>query len=147
MSLVAMATQRWLAAGFLIGLLLCGCGGERVKLVPVEGVVKINGQPAANIAIQFLPDVLKGNKGPTSFASTDEQGKFRLKTYDGRDGAVVGPHRAVLSDLAEERPPQGQPARQGPRLDAAFTDPTRGIVVEVREGGAPLELLANGPPR
>ncbi|MCS6864971.1 MAG: hypothetical protein RMJ56_12395, partial [Gemmataceae bacterium] len=94
-------------------LTLSGCG-DSVKLVPAEGIVKINGQPAANIAVQFLPDVTKGHTGPTSYGTTNAEGKFQLKTYDGREGAVPGTHMVVLADLEEERPPQGQVAKKAP---------------------------------
>lgn len=135
----------WRAAGLLLLALAAGCGGK-VKLVPAEGVLKIDGKPAANVSLQFMPDALKGAKGPTSHAMTDENGRFVLKTFDGRDGAVEGPHRVVLADLAEERPPQGKPSRGVPRLDAAFTLPSQGIQIDVKDK-TPLSLEAWGPRR
>lgn len=134
---------RWAAA--VAVLAAAGCGAPRVRLVPVEGVVKINGKPAANISVQFMPDALKGGKGPTSQGTTDAEGKFRLATYDGQDGAVVGPHRAVLADLDEERPPQGREAKKRPRLAGEFTLPTSPLAVEVKDGGGPVVLDARGP--
>src|SRR5262245_35767370 len=114
-------TNRWLRLVLLLGLLAAGCGGDRAKLVPAEGVLKINGQPAANVAIQFMSDVVKGNKGPTSVGTTDKEGKFRLKTNDGKDGAVPGPHNVVLTDLDEDRPAQGQVSRKPSRIPPQFT--------------------------
>jgi hypothetical protein len=128
----------------LAGVALAGCG-PRVKLVPVEGTVKINGKPAANISIQFMPDAMQGGKGPTSFGTTDAAGKFRLQTNDGQEGAVVGPHRVVLTDLDEERPPQGREAKKRPRLLPEYAVATTGLPVEVKEGGGPLVLEAKGP--
>jgi hypothetical protein len=141
---ISLTPKRWGGALVLLTLLLAGCG-DRVKLVPVEGVVKINGQPAANVSVQFQPDGLKGNKGPTSFANTDGEGKFRLKTFDGRDGAVVGAHRVVLADLDEDRPAQGQPMTRPPRLNAQYTLPNSGLQVEVKAGSNPIVLEAFGP--
>ena len=134
----------WRAAGLLLLALSAGCAGK-VKLVPAEGVLKIDGKPAANVSLQFMPDALKGAKGPTSHAMTDENGRFVLKTFDGRDGAVEGPHRVVLADLAEERTPQGKPSRPA-RLDATFTLPNQGIQAEVKDK-TPLSLEAWGPKR
>lgn len=140
------STRRLAGPVFLFcAFAVAGCGGERIKLVPVEGVVKINGKPAANLSLQFMPDTLKGGKGPTSFGTSDESGKFTLKTNDGRDGAAVGPHRVVLADLTEERPPQGREAKNPPRLNASFTLPSSGLQVEVKEGGPALVLEATGP--
>src|SRR5262245_29915273 len=93
----------------LLGLLPAGCGSGKVKLVPVEGELKINGQPAANISVQFLPDGVKGNKGPSSWGTTDKDGKFQLRTQDNQVGAALGPHNVILADLDEDRPAQGKP--------------------------------------
>ena len=123
-----------------------GCG-ESVKLVPAEGVVTINGQKAANISIQFMPDVLANGSGPTSFGVTDAEGRFQLKTYDGKDGAVPGTHVVVLVDVDEERPAQGRPPKRAfaSRLDPKYStaDPKAGLRVEVT--GAPIELKLTGP--
>ena len=126
---------------------VAGCGDSE-KLVPAEGVVTINGTPAANISIQFMPDSLAGGVGPTSFAVTDAAGKFNLKTNDGRDGAVPGKHVVVLSDVDEERPAQGQRSKRrfASRLDAKYgiADPKSGLRVEVT-GTGPIEVKATGP--
>jgi hypothetical protein len=125
-----------------LGLLAAGCGGGP-KVVPAEGVVKINGKEAGNIAIQFQPDGLKGGLGPTSFASTDAEGKFRLRTSDGRDGAVVGTHLVILTDELEDRPAQGsRGAPKPPRVAAKFSLPTSPLRLEVKEGGGPLMIEA-----
>jgi hypothetical protein len=115
-----------------------GCG-PTVKLAPAGGVVLIDGKPAANVAVQFLP---QGVSGPTSFGTTDEQGRFTLKTTDGADGAMVGKHKVTLVDLEEERVPQGQVAKKKPRLSDRYAIPTNGLDAEVTEGGKPIELQA-----
>lgn len=133
-----------------LALFTIGCS-KGIRLVPAEGVVVLvdargKTQPMANISVQFLPDATKeGVAGPTSYATTDEQGKFRLKAYDGRDGAVVGPHRVVLADLMEERPPQGVPLKQLPRLNSRYTSATAGLAAEVKEGGGVIELRVTFP--
>jgi hypothetical protein len=123
-----------------LGLLAAGCGGGP-KLVPVEGVVQINGKALGNIAIQFQPDALKGVQGPTSFASTDAEGKFRLRTFDGREGAVVGTHVVLLTDELEDRPAQGsRGVPKPPRIAPKYSLPTSALRLEVKEGGAPLVI-------
>jgi hypothetical protein len=112
-----------------------GCGSS-VKLVPAQGVVKINGQPAADISVQFLPDEMKGSRGPTSAGVTDNEGKFVLKTFDGREGAVPGPHKVLLVDLREERAPQGR-ASKPPRVDSRYSIAgPDSLASEVKEGDA-----------
>jgi hypothetical protein len=127
-------------------LLVVGCGNS-IRLVPVEGVVKINGKPAADIHVQFMPDSLKNNKGPTSFGTTNAEGKFTLMAQDGRMGAVVGPHQVTLTDNLEDRPQQGKPAKNpASRLDPKYVNPLySGLTLEVKEGGPPLEINAVGP--
>jgi hypothetical protein len=131
--------NRFLCVVAVLAVLLPGCG-KPIKLAPAEGVLTIGGKPAANINIQFLPDPLRGGKGPTSYAVTGPDGRFVLKTYDGKDGAVVGPHLIVLVDVDEERPAQGQPLRKAPRLDGRFAIAGKGLTAEVVEGGGPINL-------
>ena len=138
-----MNATRSLQLGLLLlGLFAVGCGGGGPKLVPVEGVVRIDGKPAASIAIQFQPDVMKGGQGPTSFASSDKEGKFRLKTYDGKEGAVVGTHLVILVDELEDRPAQGTRAAKPPRVASKYTIPATTLRVEVKEGGGPITVDA-----
>ena len=119
----------------LVVLLAAGCGGEKERVIPAEGVVKIGGKPAANIVVQFMPDTRAGGKGPSSSATTDAEGKFRLTTQDGRDGAVVGRHMVVLVDAEEERPRQGEAPKKAPRLDGKYAAPmSSGLTADVAEG-------------
>lgn len=118
---------------------IIGCGEKPVKLVPVQGTLKLNGKGAPNVTLQFLPDVVKGNKGPTSYATTDAQGNFSLKTHDGRDGAVEGPHQIVLVDNEVDRPAQGEREAKPPRFDSKYTIAGRGLSTDVK-AGTPVSL-------
>jgi hypothetical protein len=122
-----------------LAVCIAGCGSKE-KLVPASGTLKIGGKAAANVSVQFLPDVTKGARGPTSFATTDAQGNFQLKTQDGREGAVPGPHTVILADLDEERPPQGKPLTKLPRLDSKYTTASAGLKAEVPANGGNIEL-------
>jgi len=123
-----------------------GCGRDTVKVVPAAGVVKIGGKPAANVMVQFMPDARKGGKGPTSSATTDADGNFKLMAQDGRDGAVVGTHLVVLIDPDEERPAQGQPLKHAPRLDSKYAAPTlSNLTAEVADGGGPIVVDVPAP--
>src|SRR5262249_40201826 len=64
-------------------------------LGPVEGTLKMNGKPLANVQVEFLPEA----NGPRSVGVTDPEGKYQLTTDDNRPGALVGTHRVVLNDL------------------------------------------------
>ncbi len=110
------------------------------ELAHAEGVVKINGTPAANILVQFLPVVKEGDPGPTSSGTTNEKGEFHVETSDGKLGAVVGPCKVLFIDLMEERVPQGQTAKP-PRLPASATMLSAGTQqVEVKYENSPFDF-------
>ena len=121
--------------GAAILVVLAGCKPQ-VKLVPAAGTFTIGGKPAGNITLQFMPDTMQGNGGPTSFATTDAEGKFTLRTYDNREGAVPGAHVVTLVDLDEERPAQGSAPTRPPRLDSKYAMAASAPRVTVAEGQA-----------
>ena len=74
-----------------------GCGGGGVKIVPVEGTVKLDGKPLDRIMVEFWPE----SEGPRSFGETDSEGHFVLTTDDGkREGAAVGSHKGLVKDVS-----------------------------------------------
>jgi hypothetical protein len=78
----------------LLVVLAGGCG-RGPALAPVEGTVRMNGQPLANVQVEFWPE----SNGARSTGLTDKGGRYQL-TYNGKQpGAVVGPHRVLLYDL------------------------------------------------
>lgn len=115
-----------------------GCGPS-VKLAPTSGVLLVDNKPAPNVAVQFIP---QGTTGPSSYGTTDEQGRFTLKTTEGADGAMVGKHKVTLVALDEERVPQGQVAKRKLRISDRYTIVTNGLDAEVKEGGGSIELKA-----
>jgi hypothetical protein len=93
-SIMARARRTCLATVTVFGLVtVYGCGGQMFG--PVEGILKMNGKPLANVQVEFLPEA----NGPRSMGVTDPEGKYQLTTIDNRPGALVGTHRVVLSDL------------------------------------------------
>ena len=98
-------------------LLLSGCGGEEaVPVVAAKGIVRINGTPAANVMVRFVPDGEQETGLISSTGISDAEGRFQLVASDGRDGAVPGPGQILLTDLEEERPAQGEVSTKAPRL-------------------------------
>ena len=88
-----------------------GCS-QQYSFGPVEGRVTRDGKPLVNFQVIFYPDGPQA--GPRSTGFTDEDGRYRLQTDTGGDGAVIGPHRVCLI------PPEPQPPEQpeGPRPNA-----------------------------
>jgi hypothetical protein len=81
-----------------------GCqGGQKWTLVPVEGTVSRNGRPLANVEVVFLADSAAGTQGPRASGTTDQAGRYRLRTDYGEDGAALGQHRVILRDRETAR--------------------------------------------
>ena len=118
----------------------CGKGVVEAELAPAEGLVRINGKPAENILVQFLPVVPDGEPGPTSTGVSNAAGEFELTTTDGKLGAVVGRCKVLLVDMTEERAPQGVEAKP-PRIPSnlAVVSP-QSREVEVRLTNSPFQF-------
>jgi len=69
-----------------------GCQRTGPDVVPVEGVVKRNGEPVPHLHINFMPVA-----GRPSWGVADELGRFQLKYDQQRDGAEVGVHKVFVS--------------------------------------------------
>jgi hypothetical protein len=89
-----------------------------MKYAPVSGKVTLNGQPLANAYVSFQPIAKEGSveAGPGSSATTDAQGRFTLKLTTGENGAVVGKHRVIISQVVSKNDPadDARPTRGGP---------------------------------
>ena len=88
---------------------IAGCGGESSSLVPVSGVVTLDGESLSGARVSFEPrrQGEEINVGPSSYGQTDEQGRFVLETLGGGKGAVPGQHDVILSTY------QGSPDQEG----------------------------------
>jgi hypothetical protein len=156
-----------LMVGLLTGFGLCvvaGCGSDAApgyvsQLVPVSGVVKVDGVPAAGVDVAFVPDQrLPGkseNAGGNATAVTDAEGKYTLYTPPGggiaaenaelMKGAVPGKYAATFHLWVL---PDGSPwalsgnSTMGPalmgaveKLPAAYGNPLASMnVVDVKAG-------------
>ncbi|MEM9659403.1 MAG: hypothetical protein AAF961_13680 [Planctomycetota bacterium] len=91
------------------GALLCGvagCGSSQFDLVPVSGVVTLDGEPLAGGVINFQPNAPAGQTtgGPGSSSHTDDEGRFEMETIQGEPGAVVGTHKVRIYSFSPETP-------------------------------------------
>ena len=86
--------QQLLAAGIAACIVLCvasGCG-RRVTLVPVSGVVEVDGKPLAAGAITVAPA-----DGRAAGGVIDAGGRFTLTTFEPGDGVMPGRHKVVVN--------------------------------------------------
>lgn len=68
-----------------------GCG-ERSGLVPVAGVVTLDGDVLPNARLLFRP-----RSGRPSFGVTDAEGRYELRYTAQRPGAVPGEHAVSIT--------------------------------------------------
>jgi hypothetical protein len=108
---------RWIVLGLVI--VAAGCGGGR-RTVPVSGRVTLDGQPLADAQVIFRPDSKELYPGPASHGKTDAQGQFILRTVDGHNGAVVGPHKVRIS-IPVKAPGSDADARPIDKLPAKYS--------------------------
>lgn len=138
--------KRALGLALLGGVLtLTGCS-RGPQLGQVEGDVRLNGKPLANVMVKFEPDVNQGAKGPSSWAITDDKGHYRLTCENKKEGAVVGWHKVVLEDLSVDRPTdreaaEGRPRKKPPRFPDEYSQSIKTpLKYEVKPGPQQIDL-------
>jgi hypothetical protein len=144
---------------FLAILAATGCRSNPPhppQVVPVSGVVTLDGKPLAGAAITFEP--VAG--GVFGCGSTNEKGEFTLGTFAETDGALVGVHRIsivpdIISPAAMGQTPGGEEGmdRRGEssrgaksRIPEKYASiDTSGLQVDVQKGMPPVtfELTKN----
>jgi hypothetical protein len=150
-----MHTSAWrmLLLPALFGALgMVGCSGPR--MAEVKGTVKLNGKPLPKIMVEFIPDTATGQR---STGTTDENGEYALICDDQRPGAIVGPHRVLLHDLAvygdkglgrklELVGTKGGPTLNPSRISDQYSNPAKTpIKKEVKPESQTIDLDVKGP--
>lgn len=109
-------------AGLLLLLgLLAGCSRyhedawsrQWPKRVPSGGVVTYRGAPVEGALVVFVSE--RNGRIYDAVGSTDAQGRFFLRTFRPRDGAVPGSHRVKIEKVTYSARPDNVPR------DALFT--------------------------
>ena len=76
-----------------------GCGSdapkgpEKLSTTPVEGVVTLNGKPAAEVSVSLHHS--EGKVAPRGIS--DKDGKFSIATYGKDDGAPAGKYKVTAA--------------------------------------------------
>jgi hypothetical protein len=120
--------------GALAPVALCclvGCGSSTsVPFNPeVEGILRYRGKPLADVQVQFVPQLEKGDTAPSSSGVTDSEGKFKLSA-PSMAGAAIGKHAVLViqgrpsSAAGKSRDEDGpRDAGGNPQLPAAYRNP------------------------
>lgn len=78
-------------------LLTAGCTPS-IKSVPVSGRVTLNGQPLADVALNFSP-VTGNDHAFAAYGKTDKDGRYTLRLVENNQpGATAGKNRVTLNE-------------------------------------------------
>ena len=98
-------TRVWIVCGAFVGCggMLLGCSGTKYPpLADVQGVVRVDGEPASDLTVIFQPRI----QGRSSTGVTDREGRYSLAFTESTRGAIIGPHVVTFSldpDVAAAR--------------------------------------------
>jgi hypothetical protein len=118
-----------------LALLVSWLGCQRKSnIVPVAGQVKLDGQPMADVAINFAPLTGGLDGAYASYGKTDADGRYTLKLVEGgQRGAMVGNSRVTLNESGSGGESDGAAPRMQFRLPPTARDGT--MRFEVPTGG------------
>ncbi|MGE3821108.1 MAG: carboxypeptidase-like regulatory domain-containing protein [Isosphaeraceae bacterium] len=83
-------------------LALVGCGESGPKLVPVSGVVTLNGKPLEGAEVSFVPDPTNKDSTPGN-DKTGPEGNYKAM-FQGRSGLAPGKYVVLISKKADAPP-------------------------------------------
>jgi hypothetical protein len=122
----------------LAGLaLLPGCA-RPPQFGEVDGTLRMDGKPIANVFVTFQPE---DSRQPQSTGLTDDSGKFKLHGDKGQTGVVVGECRVTLIDAA--RPSNVKSKDDDEPPPGAAAPPTRIPPIYSRPDKTPLRQTVN----
>src|SRR5262245_33653102 len=108
----------------LLLLTLAGCG-RKPNVVPVSGLVLVDGQPLANVAVNFGPLTGGLDGAYAAYGKTDASGRYALKLVDNnRSGAMAGKHRVTLNESSSGGESDGAAPRTQFKLPPSARDGT-----------------------
>lgn len=87
----SISTEARLRLAALALLVAAGCS-RSLELIPVTGIVTLDGKPVEDAAVLFMP--MAG--GPAASGTTDAQGRFQLSSVN-QSGVVPGEHQVTIT--------------------------------------------------
>ena len=126
-----------------LSLITIGCGGERKPpnpkpVIPVSGVILVDGKPVEGIQIKFHAVTPDPENATLSMAKTDDEGAFVAWTYRADDGVPPGEYTLTFDDQSQAKPH----LRSNPDLfRGKYSDPkTSKFKLTVSEDEGPVDM-------
>jgi len=123
-----------------VAITCVGCDSGEFALVPVGGVVTLDGNPVAGARVIFSPQRTGEEAlvaGPASDGLTDDTGRYSLVTsVSGENGATVGAHTVTIRTYTakSDRSKDTHTVVRKEEIPAAYQEPGA-LVFEVPSGG------------
>lgn len=97
-SVPLVTPQRMPLILFAVAVSFTGCGDyeNRQPVFPVEGTVSFEGRPAAGAFVVFHPKNASVPEPLHPSAHVDQNGQFKLTSYDAGDGAPAGDYTVTV---------------------------------------------------
>ena len=140
--MTGITLRRLTVLGFAVLLGAAGCAKTWSQNDNVEGTLKLDGVPLANVSVRFVPDDAKV-QGPSSSGYTDDKGHFQLTCENAKSGAILGKHNVIL---LQGRTDAGE--HTGPAIPPVYTmAPKTPLQIEVTAGEHNYDLnISRFPP-
>ncbi|MCS7237238.1 MAG: DUF4198 domain-containing protein [Thermoguttaceae bacterium] len=137
-----MRVQFWVVIRVVIpscfvGLFVSGCQQTSLDIVPVRGQVLVDGKPAA--MVQVICHTLGDHGKLIPPVITDDQGFFRLSTYEQGDGVPAGAEYCLTFHWADFEP-ISMSFRGEDKLKGRYSDPAKSTIKFRTERGKPVDL-------
>jgi hypothetical protein len=128
-----MNAMRWTLLVLVVLFLEVGCSGSKLPpnarpTAPVKVTVTYKGAPVADATVTFICQ--EGDVKANANGITDVEGVAKMKTYLEGDGAVIGPHKVIITKVEAPAGSQG-------------VDQDSPNYVSPAEGGAPAPTVKN----
>ena len=134
----------WRLIALLSAGLATGCGADTSHLprtVPARGVVTLDGKPVDGAQVVLIPS---GEGATGAYGTTDASGRFSLRAYDEKEGAIPGEYKVQVSKTVQvkvEGAPGsldgGDPVRFDYAVPARYTSAqSSGLTATIPESGA-----------
>jgi hypothetical protein len=99
---VRLPSRSHVAATLLLAALLTalGCGSkhaDRLAVFPVSGRILWDGRPLPNAFVVLHPQGPQDLRAITARGQTDQDGNFRVTTYEAGDGAPAGAYAVTVA--------------------------------------------------
>jgi hypothetical protein len=136
--------------GGLIAASGCSKGSNLPKTVPATGIVTLDGKPVAGAQIVLIPEA---ETATGAYGTSDASGRFSLRAYEEKEGAIPGAYKAQVSKTVEVKLggakgslDGGDPVRFDYGVPAKYTGArTSGLTATIPDAGTKdikLELIS-----